>query len=168
VNRHIVISLILYGFLSGLAHSQTYAFRAFRTGQSQAEVSRYLKLVGYSPLVCQPFDKGTGSTECKSDARWVPKEIRFSFNRFGLTSVILDFPSSEFNKFLNETVVLNGQPTKPLHWTTEPLRHTTYQVVEWNDRAECPCESMQIIHKADGTDNFFIMNGPLTVSGFPH
>ena len=84
MKRQIVILAFFCFFLSGLAHSQTYAYRTFRTGQSKAEVSRYLKLMGYSPLTCEPFDKDTGSTECTASAKWVPKEMHFGFNRFGL------------------------------------------------------------------------------------
>ena len=63
MKRKIVSLLFLCFYVIGLAHTQTYAFRNFRTGQSQAETARYLAVMGYSPLTCDPFDKDTGSTE---------------------------------------------------------------------------------------------------------
>jgi hypothetical protein len=168
MKRQIVSLVFLCICLSGLAHSQTYAFKNFRTGQSEEETSRNLTLMGYSPLACEPFDKDTGSKECTATAKLVPNEMHFVFNSFGLTGLRFDFPSSQFKRFLNEMVALNGKPTKSLYREKVQIHFNSSHIVEWRDREQSPCELMQIIQNSTGTDTLFIEDAPLTISGFPH
>lgn len=145
-------------FVSMMCHAQTMKYLGLTTGQTKAQTSRQLSRLGFSSLICKKIDF-LHTQECTSSRseQSTTRRIVVSFTKGLFTSLVFEFPSSAWNTLYSEIQAENGSPTKP----HEILGRGS--AVSWNDRDECPCESISLV-KDSSRNTFMWVNAPLSIT----